>query len=141
MNIEYLQKEILPQRSKEFQEGKNLGTARPIYVVLDLREQIMSGHSEFSPSTNLKGIQCMFGYYDESLDCEDREFKKSDKNMKSPIAITRFYTDNIVAFFLTSKAAHKYLKYQSHNLSKRAYVYVFNAGYANYEMENLLTDK
>lgn len=57
--------------------------------------------------------------------------------MEYPLEVTRFYTDRIIAFFITSEAAHDYLKYQSHNLSD-AYVYVFYSGYGNKQMDALL---
>jgi hypothetical protein len=140
MNLDYLINEILPVRKKEIEDGKNLSTRQPIYVVLDLQVNYCSGHSEFSPSTNYKGKNWEFGYFDGSLDCEDREFCIDSNGMKSPEEVTRFYTDRIIAFFLTSKAAHSYLKFQSHNLSD-AYVYVFYSGYANYQMDKLLNNE
>lgn len=136
MNIEYLTKELLPQRAKEFETGANLGSAQPIYVVLDLTEKIISGHTDYLHSTNLKGIEHEWGFFDESLDSEDIQFKTSSKRMKQPVEVTRFYIDTFVAFFLTSKGAHEYLQYQKHNLNK-GYVYVFNAGYRNIEMDKL----
>ena len=137
MNLEYLKNEILPLREKEIKEGKNICTRQPIYVVLDLQENYVSGHSDYSPSTNHKGLPFEFGYIDEHLEGELRTFKKSDKHMKKPSKITMFYTDRIVAFFFTSKNAHAYLKYQSHNL-ENPYVYVFYSGYGNREMDLLL---
>ena len=137
MNFEYLKNEIIPLREKEIEEGKNICTRQPIYVVLDLQENYVSGHSDYSPSTNYKGLPFEFGYIDEQLEGELRTFKKSDKQMKKPSEITKFYTDRIVAFFLTSKNAHDYLKYQSHNL-ENPYVYVFYSGYANKEMDLIL---
>jgi hypothetical protein len=141
MNIEYLKKEIIPQRKKEIEEGKNAATAKPIYVVLDLIENCVSGHSEYTVSTNYKEIPMQHGYIDVALDSDEREFCTEDIKMQSPEKLTRFYTDRIVAFFLTSKAAHEYLHYQKHNLSERAYVYVFYAGYRNIEMYNLLENE
>jgi hypothetical protein len=137
MNLDYLQKQIIPLRKKEIEKGKNLATRQPIYVVLDLQEHFVSGHSDYSSYTNNRGKVFTYGYIDESLDSECRQFKVSEKRMKSPSEVTRFYTDRIVAFFLTSKGAHDYLKYQKHNLSN-AYVYVFYSGYANKEMDALL---
>jgi hypothetical protein len=140
MNIDYLQKEIIPQREKEIEEGKNAATSQPIYVVLDLSENFVSEHSEYTGLTNLRGWPMEFGYIDESLDSEYREFSQTDKKMKEPVAVTKFYTDRIVAFFLTSKAAHEYLEYQKHNLHS-GYVYVFHSGYRNIEMDTLLSGK
>jgi hypothetical protein len=137
MNIKFLTTGILPIREKEIEEGKNLATRQPIYVVLDLRENFVSGHSDYSSSTNYKGIQHSVGFIDASLDHEDMAFNESKSGMKKPKKVTRFYTDRIVAFFLTSEAAHDYLKYQSHNLSN-AYVYVFYSGYGNKQMDQLL---
>lgn len=137
MNIKYLEEEITPQREQEIKEGKNACTRQPIYIVLDLQENIVEGYSNYTPSTNYKGIDWQYGYVDNALDCEDRVFRLSDKKMKKPVEITRFFTDRIIAFFLTSKAAHEYLEYQSHNL-KNPYVYVFYSGYANRQMDNLL---
>lgn len=140
MNINYLVSEIIPQREREIKEGENLSTRQPIYVVLDLQENIIEGHSNYTASTNYKGVDWQYGYLDDALDCEDRVFRLSDKRMKKPVDVTRFFTDRIIAFFLTSKAAHDYLKYQSHNLSN-PYVYVFYSGYANRQMDELLGNK
>ena len=140
MDLNYLIKEILPQREKEIKQGKNLSTRQPIYVVLDLQENYASGHTDYSLTTNYKGVQHEHGYLDDSLESEAKVFKKSDKRMHEPEEVTRFYTDRIVAFFLTSKGAHEYLKYQKHNLSK-GYVYVFYSGYKNYEMDSLLKNQ
>jgi hypothetical protein len=140
MNLEFLQKEILPQRAKEIKQGKNLATAQPIYVVLDLIEGVCSGHDDFSSHRNYHGKQSVHGYIDQSLDGECIEFKTSDKRMKDPIEVTQFWTDRIIAFFLTSKGAHEYLKYQKHNMNK-GYVYVFYSGYANREMNQLLQNQ
>jgi hypothetical protein len=136
MNLKYLTTTLLPQREKEINEGSNLGTSNPIYVVFDLREHIVSGHSDYSSYTNMKDLDFEYGFIDEGLDDEEREFKLSDENMVNPIEVTRFYTDMFIAFFLTSKSAHEYLNYQSHNLNN-PYVYVFHSGYRNLEMEML----
>ena len=140
MNLNYLTQEILPQREKEIKEGKNLATRQPIYVVLDLQENICSGHSDYTNSTNYKGKGWEFGYIDNTLEGEEREFKNTDKGMKKPEAVTRFFTDRITAFFLTSKGANDYLEYQFHNLTN-GYVYVFYSGYANKEMDILLNNQ
>jgi hypothetical protein len=137
MDINYLQTEILPMREKEIRQGKNLATRQPIYVVLSMQENYVSGHSEYTPSTNYRGWDWQNGYIDEALDHEDRVFKQTDKRMKKPFEVTKFFTERIIAFFLTSKAAHDYLKYQKHNLNN-GYVYVFYSGYANQEMDKLL---
>ena len=140
MNLNYLTEELLPQRKKEIKEGKNLATRQPIYVVLDLQENYVSGHSDYTNSTNYKDKGWEFGYIDNALECELREFKKSDKGMKKPEEVTRFFTDRITAFFITSKGAYDYLKYQKHNLNN-GYVYVFYSGYANKEMDKLLNNQ
>ena len=137
MDIEYLKSEILPKREQEIREGKNLSTRQPIYVVLDLQENFCSGHSDYSPMTNYKDIDCKHGYLDDSFDSEEQEFCETDEGMFNPIEVTRFYTDRIIAFFLTSEAAHDYLRYQEHNLTG-GYVYVFYSGYANIQMDELL---
>lgn len=138
MNIEYLTQEILPIREQEIKEGKNLGTRNPIYVVIDLREFVTDGHSNYlSHTTNLKGKTVEYGYVDMALNGEEREFRHDMHDMINPEALTRFWIDDIKAFFLTSEAAHDYLKYQSHNLSKHAYVYVFCSGYGNKQMDKL----
>ena len=137
MNLNYLQEVIIPRREQEIKDGKNLATRQPIYVVLDLHENYVSGHSGYTNSTNYKGKPFEFGYIDNALDSESMEFSEEDTGMELPVEITRFWTDRIIAFFLTSEAAHKYLSYQSHNL-KDAYVYVFYSGYGNHEMDTLL---
>ena len=137
MEIKYLTETILPQRKHEIDMGHNLGTMQPIYVVLDLEERYVSGHPLYDLTTNRKGQDSEYGYIDLNEDSEARVFKKSPNRMIKPEEITRFYTDRIVAFFLTSKAAHSYLQYQMHNL-QNGYVYVFHSGYRNAEMDNLL---
>jgi hypothetical protein len=121
----------------EIKQGKNLSTSQPIYVVLSMQENYVSGHSNFTPATNYRGWRWQNGYFDEALNDEDRIFKLNDKKMKKPFEVTKFFTEIIVAFFLTNKAARAYLKYQKHNLNN-AYVYVFYSGYANKEMDKLL---
>lgn len=140
MDLNYLQTDIIPKREQEIKDGKNLATRQPIYVVLDLQENIVEGHIHYSPSVNYKGESWVHGYADTSLDSEDMEFKEEPTDMKNPGKYTKFFTDRIIAFFLTSEAAHEYLEYQSHNLSN-AYVYIFYSGYANQQMDKLLRDK
>jgi hypothetical protein len=141
MDINYLVNTILPQREKEIIEGQNLATAEPIYVVLNLQENFIEGHVDFNffLMTNYAHKEMEFGYIDDSLDSEHKEFKRETVNMQQPVEVTKLYTDRIVAFFLTSKAAHEYLQYQAHNLTN-AYVYVFNCGYRNDEMKRLLRE-
>lgn len=139
MDLNYLSEKLLPQRAKEIKQGKNLGNRNVIYVVLGLQEHCIGGHEqEYGINTNLKGKNAECGYYDSSKD--EPEFSFSDKRMKTPKEVTRFYTDYMVAFFLTSKEAHAYLKYQSHNI-RQGYVYATSAGYANREMNNLLKNE
>lgn len=140
MNLDYLKNVIIPQREKEIAEGKNSGTQQPIYVVLDLDWFPVSTHSDYSVTPNNMGKPCEYGYVDLYEDAECREFKISEEGMKKPDEITKIYFDRIIAFFLTSKAAHEYIEYQSHNL-KNPYVYVFYSGYRNIEMDNLLQGK
>ena len=140
MDIDYLINEIIPQREKEIAEGRNSATRQPIYIVLDLVEHYVSEHSDYSSHTNEKGLTFEFGYIDASPECESIEFCETNKGMEKPEKVTKFYTDKFVAFFLTSKAAHEYIKYQSHNLNN-PYVYVFYSGYRNFEMDNLLQNK
>ena len=140
MDLNYLVNQILPKRKQEIKLGKNACTRQPIYVVLDMQENYVSGHTDYMPSTNYRGWAWQHGYVDESLDSEDRVFKVTDKGMKSPAEISKFFTDRVVAFFLTSHASHEYLKYQKHNLNN-GYVYVFYSGYANAEMDSLLKNE
>jgi hypothetical protein len=140
MNLNYLKNEIIPQREKEIAEGKNLGTRQPIYVVLDLTECFVSGHSDYSSNTNKQGKPFEYGYIDMALDFESREFRETDKEIEKPEAVTKLYFDRVIAFFLISKGAHEYLEYQKHNLTN-PYVYVFYSGYGNIEMDNLLQNK
>lgn len=140
MNLEYLEKEILPQRRLEFETGENLGTAHPIYVVLESITAIVSGHSDYSPPTDIQNYPMEHGYIDLSLDPEDREFSLVSDGMVEPDSITRFRVDRPAAFFLTHKAAKEYVQYQAHNLTE-PYVYVFNTGYRNIQMDNLLRDE
>lgn len=132
MNIEYIKNEIVPKREQEIKEDKNRSTSLPIYAVMDLREVVMSSHSDFNPNTNCKEKPIEFGYIEE-VDGE-RAFTLNETDEP----VTRLWLDDFVAFFLTSEGAHEYLKYQSHNLSSEAYVFVFHAGYRNREMEQAL---
>jgi len=54
--------------------------------------------------------------------------------------VSRFYVDVFKGVFLTSEAAHDYLKYQKHNLSEKAFVYVEYSGYGNKQMDALLNN-
>lgn len=137
MDLKYLQSELLPQRRHEIENGQNAATRQPIYVVLDMQENIVSGHSDYSPITNYRGWMPAFGYIDGDADSEDVKFKASDEDMENPIEVTRFYTERIIAFFFTKKEADRYLQYQKHNLTN-GYVFVFYSGYGNYEMDRLL---
>ena len=73
----------IEEREAEIKEGKNLCTRQPIYVVLDLQENYVSEHSDYSNSTNYKGKGFEFGYVDNNLDAEDKVFKKSEKGEKT----------------------------------------------------------
>lgn len=137
MNIEYLTKEIIPVRNKEIEEGKSYGTRNPIYTVMDVVTHVVEGHSEYLHMQTLNQMLPEWGYVDMSLDSECRNLEESKEGMSKPKRFTRFFTDRFVAFFLTSEAAHDYLNYQSHNLSKHAYVYVHYAGYSNKQMDKL----
>jgi len=139
MNLKYLTTEILPKREQEIKEGKNLATAQPIYVVYDLIESGAFGHVEIGGVQNHKGKEYQEGYIDKAED--EIEFYVNKELLTEPEEITRFWTDRLVAIFLTSEAAHDYLKYQSHNLSSEAYVYVHYTGYANKQMNKLLNGK
>ena len=137
MNIEYLKSVIIPQREKEIKEGKNLGTRNPIYVVLEAKEHFINDHdNEFSLPYSESGKYPEFGYVDMAVEPEDREFKLEQTNMTSPKPVTRFWTDQVTAFFLTRKAADEYLQYQAHNLNN-AFVFVYYIGYGNVELETL----
>lgn len=137
MNVQFLTEEIIPQREKEIEEGKNLGARYPIYVVLDQESRIASGHSDYTNTTTHKDDDMEHMWVDDVLDGEDKELKESPEGMEKPEPVTQFYIDIFEAFFLTRKAADEYMEYQGHNLSERAYVYVFFAGYRNQEMEKL----
>jgi hypothetical protein len=141
MNLNFLVESILPQRKKEFAEEKNLSTRHPMYVVLDLADHYCEGHSDFiSHSTNYAGKDKEWGYIDMNKDAEDREFNLYPDGMTYPVKVTQFFTDRVIAFFLTSQSAHDYLQYQKHNLSD-PYVYVFHTGYRNWEMDNLFENE
>ena len=140
MDLKYLEEVIIPQRKQEIEEEKNSGTRQPIYVVMDLQENYISGHIEFDRSgvPNNHHSDAQIGYVDDyNPNCEDREIKNTKIGMTEPSEITMFHTDVIVAFFLTRKGAEDYLKYQSHNLND-AYIYTFYSGYGNREMDLLL---
>lgn len=130
--------EILEVREQEIKDGKNLATAQPIYIVYDLQECWANAHTEIGGNMNHKDKNSEEGWVDESED--EMEFYKSEDNLKNPREVTRFWIDRYVAIFLTSEAAHDYLKYQKHNMSE-GYVYVHHSGYANHQMNSLLEGK
>jgi hypothetical protein len=135
MNLEYLKKDVIPQRLAEIARGENAATRQPIYFIYDLVECYASGHNEYSPITNEINKQQEHGYLDAAKDSECQVFKKTDYRMKKPEEVTRFWVDRYVAFFFTRQAAKEYILYQKHNLSKLAYIYVQYTGYANHHMD------
>lgn len=137
MNLKYLHEVLIPKREKEIKEGKNHGSRFPIYVVMDRRELYCSGHSDIGITPNPVDKNTVYGYIDRSLDADEIEFETDYDGMKEPEEITEIYYDYPTAFFLTSKEAHDYLKYQSHNLHRDAYVYIYDFGYRNYEANML----
>lgn len=135
MDLKYL-KEQLAVREQEIKDGKNLATSNPVYVVLDLIKQISYGHDGYiSCVTNHHGKDPEYGYIDRGSD--EPEFCQNNIGMDDYEEVTRFWTDKVVAFFITSKAAYDYLKYQAHNMND-PYVYVFHSGYGNKQMDKLL---
>lgn len=137
MNTRFLQDVIIPQRDKEMGNGEHGGTNQPIYVVLDLWERFCTGHSDIPMDFNYKGEKEEYGYIDMALEDDDRKFHYTDEEMEEPEAVTRFFVDEVVAFFFTKKAANEYMGYQSHNLSN-PYLYIFHSGKQNHEMDMLL---
>ncbi len=152
MNIKYLKRVLIPQREREVENGDNLATRDPIYVVYSLRDQYVSGHSDFSPTTNLQGKHPESGYLyrkdpdDEPQFCLNEDGSDIDEYMEASEheaeedgfeEVTRLWVDRLEAIFLTSKAAYDFIGYQGHNLSN-PYVYVHHAGYRNREMDMLL---
>lgn len=146
INLDYLKNEIIPQREKEIQ-GKNGFTRQPIYIVYDVVESVTTRDDEYSNLENCnlhwyKSKSWRFVSYDEDwniieadedwFDSEDCEFVEWDWD------ISVFYIDIFIAIFLTRKWAEEYLKYQSHNLTDKAYIYTHYSWYANQEMNNLL---
>ena len=142
MNIKYLKETLIPQREREIENGDNLATRNPIYVVYSLRDQYMSGHSDYSPTTNLKGLSPEPGYLFRHEDWDEPQFfpneDGADIDGMETEEITRIWVDRLEAIFLTSKAAYDYMEYQRHNLSN-PYVYVHCGGYRNHEMDMLFS--
>lgn len=142
MDLNYLVNVVLPARKLEFIEGNHNSVRHPIHVVMDLTMHVTQEHSNYLKNyTNLKEKPIEFGYIDDGLDSENQEFKKDPYGMIDPLEITRFWTDTPVAFFLTNYAAHRYLEYQKHNLSPEAYVYTFDTGYRNDQMDQLFKNE
>lgn len=139
IDVHYLN-EVLCKREKEIEEGKNLATSPPMYVVLSMFALYCEGHSDMSGLSqgNLRGKNPEFGYLDRA-DSEP-EFEECKRGMCRPESVTRFWIDRPTAFFLTSEGAHDYLKYQHHNLT-HGYVYVFSTGYSNREMEQIFNPR
>ena len=156
MNIKYLKETLIPQREREIETGDNLATRNPIYIVYSLRDQYMSGHSDYSPITNLKGLSPEPGYLFRHEDWDEPQFFPNDDGAdmdemeddgndlpytddeNEAIEITRIWVDDLQAIFLTSKAAYDYMEYQRHNLPN-PYVYVHSGGYRNQEMDMLFS--
>lgn len=156
MNLDFL-KQRIEIRNKEISEGKNLSTLNPIYIVCTKNENFVEGfiqkarlsseHSghigiNFSPcfSEIDYNVKFVHGYFDESEEPDERKFRKSSNRMKNPVEVTMFESVMYRAFFLTSEAAHDYIKYQAHNLYK-PFVFVHYAGYRNWEFDNLMFDE
>jgi len=137
MNLQYLKESIIPKREQEIKTGENLATSQPIYIVYDLQEHLVYGHEHEIECTNLFGKKAKCMYIDRGEGYEDMEAKSSTNGMSDPEEIMLFWTNRYRAIFLTSEAAHDYLRYQSHNLND-PFVYVHNTGYANKQMDNLL---
>ncbi len=89
MDLDYL-KAVLEVRKQEIEDGKNLHTAQPIYVVLDLQEIFYSEHSEYSSITNLKNKEQEFGFIDNAVEWECREFSDSESGMEKPEPVKKF---------------------------------------------------
>ena len=143
MNIKYLKETLIPQREREIENGDNLATRNPIYVVYSLRDQYLSGHTDdYSPRTNLKDVPHENGYLFRHEDWDEPQFfpneDGADIDGMETEEITRIWVDRLEAIFLTSKAAYDYMEYQRHNLSN-AYVYVHSGGYRNQEMDMLFS--
>lgn len=132
-------KEIEEQRRKEYAEHRNMSMEHPTYLVLDPYERWASGHyHDYGLTSTLSDkFSDEEGYIDLAEECEDREFFEYDDCMQDSEEVTRFYVDRLVAIFLTRKGAEDYLKYQSHNMSERAYIYGFGTGYSNWELKEL----
>lgn len=137
MNLEFLKNEIIPKREKEIEEWKNLATRQPIYIVYDVDEYYTTYDEQYSclEMCSYKEISRVHGRVVD--DGDQWEFIEDNEDPE----LTKFYKDRYVAIFLTSEAAYDYMKYQSHNLSKRAYVYVEYTWYANRQMDLLLENK
>lgn len=140
MNLEFLKDEIIPQRDKEIEEWEpTWWTRNPIYIIYDITTIVTTIDNEYS---NLEDCN-LFWYEPENWEykaddeyIEEYEWENNDNG-----DCTRFYLDRFVAMFFTRKAAEEYLKYQKHNLSGRAYIYVHNVWYSNREMDGLLDNK
>ncbi len=142
MDIKYLQEKIIPQREKEIEEWKNASTRQPIYIVYNVVESCTTFDSHYSNLEDLtlhqyKPEHWYFKWEKEGWDSEDYEWVEDYENAE----ISKFFRDVFTAIFFTRKWAEEYMKYQSHNLSDKAYIYTHCSGYANHEMDSLLNNK
>ena len=142
MNLDFLKNEIIPQREKEIEEWKNAWTRHPIYVVYNVIESYTTLDNEYSNLEDLtlywyEPEDWYFKWEEEWWDSEDFEWIEDYDNA----TCTKFFRDVFTAIFFTRKWAEEYMKYQSHNLSDKAYIYTHYSWYANQEMDRLLDSK
>jgi len=129
-------KEVCEKRAQEIQEGKNRATDLPIYIVYDAKWYIVQGWSNITPALSHKYPNWEYGYYDESLEPESREFCSYDSGMEDPVECSKFYADDFITCCFTLEAAEAFIEAEKHNYSEM-YVYVEYAGRRNTQFQNL----
>ncbi|MCT4673536.1 MAG: hypothetical protein N4A37_09890 [Prolixibacteraceae bacterium] len=130
---------VLKTRAKELKEGINKGTTMPIYYVCHLVLNYCEGIVHIYHHTNRLEYPPIYGYIDMAKPDEERFFNTSKEEMEQPMEMTKFFTEEIKAMFLTHEAAQEHIKRQAHNLFK-PFIWTQSAGYANKQFE-LLTKK
>ncbi|QZT38696.1 hypothetical protein K5X82_07300 [Halosquirtibacter xylanolyticus] len=127
---------VLKTRAKELKEGVNQGTKMPIYYVCQLVLNYCEGVVHIYNHTNRLEYPPIYGYVDMAKDEEERHFNTSKLDMEQPLEITKFFTEEIKAIFLTHEDAKEHIKRQNHNLFK-PFVWIQSAGYSNRQFEQL----
>lgn len=125
---------LAEKRKEEYNNELNQGTDCPVYYVYDLVENYLEGDVEVYVSNNRHKTSV---YIDRDyVDPDDEDISEGFRQN----GYTIFYTDKLVAMFLTREDAIDYLKYQKHNMSEYAYYYIDTVGYGNKVTKSIIQE-